>query len=95
MLPVPTPVIRPGVTAEPLKWVSQPRERKGSRCSRTAGKFEGPSVFMSILRMRGILGLVSKTPLSLVGPLLDDMLFVGVIWLRVFWVERSETRGLM
>ena len=79
MFPVPTTVIRPGITVVPLKWVSQPRDRKGSRCSSTTGKVEGPSVFMSIKSTREVLGLVSKTPLRL-----SDVSFVVVIWLGVF-----------
>ena len=99
VLPVPTTVIRPCITVVPSKWVSQPRERRGSRCSRTAGKVEMPSVFMSIKRMRGILGLTSKTPLRVVllgeVVLLDDVLSTGVIWLGVFCFERIEIIGLI
>ena len=98
MLPVPTTVIKPGTTAEPLKWVSQPRERKGSRCSRTAGKVERPSVFMSMRRVREVFGLASKTPLrfdALVAEEGEAVLFVVVTWLAVFWLERIETMGSM
>ena len=98
VLPVPTTVIRPGTTAEPLKWVNQPRERRGSRCSSTAGKVEGPSVFMSMRRVRGVFGLASKTPLSFVAVAeegVEAVLFAVVIWLGVFWRERIETMGSM
>lgn len=98
MLPVPTTVIRPDMTAVPLKWVSQPRERRGSRCERIAGKVEAPSVFISIRRMRGVSELVSKTPLRFVvlgEGMVDDDSLVVVSWVGVFWVVRTETRGSM
>ena len=95
MLPVPTTVTGPGITAVPLKWVSQPRERSGSSWSRTVGNVDSPSVLMSINRMRGVWGLVSKTPFGLAVVVLGDVRFVVSVWLGLFWIERRDTIGSM
>ena len=86
---MPTTVIGPGTTAVPSKWVSQPRERKGSRCSRTTGNVLAPSVLMSISRVSGVSGLTSKIPVGRVVLLTGAP--VGVV--ALFWLVRSETRG--
>ena len=53
---------------------------------------------MSINRMSGVLGLAEKTPLrfaSLEDVLSDDVSFVPMTWLGVFWFLRMEIMGSM
>lgn len=57
-------------------------------------KVETPPVLMSIKRVRGVFGLVSKTPLKFVvlaGVLLNDILFILVTWIGVLRLKRIET----
>ncbi len=80
------------MTAEPLKWVSQPWERRGSSCASTVGKVSMPFVFISIKSVRGRDGSLSKTPYFFV----DEELLKGseTVGAR-FWCVRICTSGSM
>ncbi len=63
VLPEPTTVMGPGMTAEPLKYVRKPRDRRGSSCLRMTGRVVAPSDLTSMRRVSETAGLVSKIPL--------------------------------
>lgn len=87
-------VIGPGISVESEVWVNQPFVRSGSSCRSMTGSVAWPSVLMSKRRVKEMLVLVSKIPLTLaakgndVCPLLLSEAFSGA-----FWRARIDNKG--